>query len=198
MGCEASSALVLVKMGYDNPIRGRSRATAKFKMERFVIIVNGWKPLAIITKRSILNIAATQDTPLKAVSYHHKALHFEYCSNPRYAAAYALSKIRGSFVNFFHFFWIYFPVVTGCKLNIHKTFRRRSGQFMFNLRPASTGFNLFVTGRFDIYSWWNRSCTSRCTCCKSYTKGTISVRNLVFQSFLSCSYKMPPVTTELG
>ena len=27
-------------------------------MERFVIIVNGWKPLTIITKRSILDVAA--------------------------------------------------------------------------------------------------------------------------------------------
>ena len=33
-------------------------------MERFVIIVNGWKPLTIITKRSILNVAAALDPPL--------------------------------------------------------------------------------------------------------------------------------------
>ena len=33
-------------------------------MERFVIIVNGWKPLTIITKRSILNVAAALDLPL--------------------------------------------------------------------------------------------------------------------------------------
>ena len=33
-------------------------------MERFVIIVNGWKPLSIITKRSILDIAAALDPPL--------------------------------------------------------------------------------------------------------------------------------------
>ena len=36
----------------------RSRTTATFKMECFVIIVNGWKLLTIITKHSIL-IAAT-------------------------------------------------------------------------------------------------------------------------------------------
>ena len=29
--------------------RGGSRAAATFTMERFVIIVNGWKPLTIIT-----------------------------------------------------------------------------------------------------------------------------------------------------
>ena len=33
-------------------------------MERFVIIVNGWKPLTIITKRSILNVAAALDPSL--------------------------------------------------------------------------------------------------------------------------------------
>ena len=35
--------------------RDGSRTAATFKMERIVIIVNGWKPLTIITKRSILN-----------------------------------------------------------------------------------------------------------------------------------------------
>ena len=39
-------------------------ATATSKMERFVIIVNGFHPLAIITKRSILDIAAALDPPL--------------------------------------------------------------------------------------------------------------------------------------
>ena len=33
-------------------------------MERFVIIVNAWKPLTIITKRSILDVAAVLDPPL--------------------------------------------------------------------------------------------------------------------------------------
>ena len=45
--------------------RGGSRTAATSKMERFVIIVNGWKPLAIITKRSILDVAAALDPPLK-------------------------------------------------------------------------------------------------------------------------------------
>ena len=34
-------------------------------MESFVIIVNGWKPLTIITKRPILDVAAALDPPLK-------------------------------------------------------------------------------------------------------------------------------------
>ena len=37
--------------------RGGSRTAATSKMECFVIIVNGWKPLTIITKRSILDAA---------------------------------------------------------------------------------------------------------------------------------------------
>ena len=51
--------------------RGGSRAAATSKMERFVIIVNGWKrfviigngwkPLTIITKHSILDVAAVLD-----------------------------------------------------------------------------------------------------------------------------------------
>ena len=44
--------------------RGESRAAATSKMERFVIIVNGWKPLTIITKHSILDVAAALDLPL--------------------------------------------------------------------------------------------------------------------------------------
>ena len=45
-------------------IRGRSTTAATSKMERFVIIVNGWKTLTIITKRSILDVAAALDPPL--------------------------------------------------------------------------------------------------------------------------------------
>ena len=45
-------------------LRGGSRAAATSKMEHFVIIVNGWKPLPIITKRSILDVAAALDPPL--------------------------------------------------------------------------------------------------------------------------------------
>ena len=42
----------------------RSRTAATSKMEYFVIIVNGWKPLTIITKSSILDVAAVLDPPL--------------------------------------------------------------------------------------------------------------------------------------
>ena len=45
-------------------IRGGSRTATTSKMEHFVIIVNGWKPLTIITKCSILDVAAVLDPPL--------------------------------------------------------------------------------------------------------------------------------------
>ena len=43
---------------------GGSRDAGTSKMERFVIIVNGWKPLTIITNRSILDVAAALDPSL--------------------------------------------------------------------------------------------------------------------------------------
>ena len=46
-------------------IRGGSRTAATSKMERFVIIVNGFLALTIITKQSILNVAAVLDPPLR-------------------------------------------------------------------------------------------------------------------------------------
>ena len=41
--------------------RGQSKTAATSKMERFVIIVNRWKALTIITKRSISDVAAVLD-----------------------------------------------------------------------------------------------------------------------------------------
>ena len=45
--------------------RGRSRAAETSNMERFVIIVSGFQPLNIITKCSILDVAAILNPPLK-------------------------------------------------------------------------------------------------------------------------------------
>ena len=44
--------------------RGGSRTAATSKMECFVIIVNNLQPLTIMTKRSILDVAAALDPPL--------------------------------------------------------------------------------------------------------------------------------------
>ena len=45
-------------------VRGGSRAAVKSKMELFVLMVNGFQPLTIITKCSILDVAAVLDPPL--------------------------------------------------------------------------------------------------------------------------------------
>ena len=45
--------------------RGGSRTAATSNMEHFVLIVSGWKPLTIITKTSILDVAEVLDPPLK-------------------------------------------------------------------------------------------------------------------------------------
>ena len=44
--------------------RGGFRTAATSKMDRFVIIVNGFQPLTITTKRSILDVAAVLDSHL--------------------------------------------------------------------------------------------------------------------------------------
>ena len=56
-------------------------AAATSKMERLVIIVNGWKPLTIITKHSTLDVAAALHPPLiiasgNASRYHNCELMF--------------------------------------------------------------------------------------------------------------------------
>ena len=48
-------------------IRGGSRAAATSKMERLVIIVNGFQPVTIIAKHSILDVATALD-PLLIVA----------------------------------------------------------------------------------------------------------------------------------
>ena len=45
-------------------LRGGSRTAATSKMERFVIKVNNFQPLTIITKHSILDVPAVLDPPL--------------------------------------------------------------------------------------------------------------------------------------
>ena len=53
MGSERASVLY----------RGGSRTAATSKMEHFVIIVNGCKPLSVITKSPILDVAAVLNPP---------------------------------------------------------------------------------------------------------------------------------------
>ena len=47
--------------------RGRSRTAATSKVELFVLIVNSFQPLFIITKSSTLDVAAVLDPPLISI-----------------------------------------------------------------------------------------------------------------------------------
>ena len=47
--------------------RGGSTTAETSKMEHFVIIVNVWKQLIIITKNSILDVSTVVDPPLMLV-----------------------------------------------------------------------------------------------------------------------------------
>ena len=55
-------------------IRDGSRTAATSKMEHFVIIANGWKLLTIITKSSILNVAAVLNLPLMLIEAIDKTM----------------------------------------------------------------------------------------------------------------------------
>ena len=50
--------------------RGGSRVAETSKMKHFVMIVNGFQPLAIIKKRSVLDVAAVLDLPLGGERYY--------------------------------------------------------------------------------------------------------------------------------
>ena len=59
-----NNTFIISTMTIRRIIREGSRAATTSKMECFVIIVNGFLPLTIITKHSILDVAAALDPPL--------------------------------------------------------------------------------------------------------------------------------------
>ena len=63
-------------------------------MARFVIIVNGWKPLTIITKRSILDVASALDRPLPDIQTSEKKL--QLCGEKKFNSL-IIDKLRNSF-----------------------------------------------------------------------------------------------------
>ena len=73
--------------------RDGSKAAATSKIERFVIIVNGFQPLTIITKRSILGVAAVLDPPLVKA----------YCSSNIFSSVktfFSMKKNKQLLINF--------------------------------------------------------------------------------------------------
>ena len=83
-------------------VRGRSRATATSKMERFVIIVNGF----IITKCSVLDVAAVLDPPLLVMFFSRNIEIFETKQKQTYSAEHrqtlACSQNNSYDMSFFH------------------------------------------------------------------------------------------------
>ena len=63
--------------------RGGSRTAVTSKMELFVIIVKDFQPLTIITKCSILDVAAVLDPPVDTteISYSVRKTRSKKCSN---------------------------------------------------------------------------------------------------------------------
>ena len=57
-------SLISSKSGLTGGTRGGSRTAATSKVELFVVIVNCWKPLTIMTKSSTLDVTAVLDPPL--------------------------------------------------------------------------------------------------------------------------------------
>ena len=55
-------------------IRGGFRTASRSKVELFVIIVNGFQPLTIITKSSTLDAAAVLDLPLHMINQNMKII----------------------------------------------------------------------------------------------------------------------------
>ena len=69
----------LVHYLFSKSHRGGSRTAATSKMDRLVIIVNGWKLLTIITKCSILDVAAVLDPPLPHAERNIKSISHIVC-----------------------------------------------------------------------------------------------------------------------
>ena len=60
--------------------RGGSRAAATSKMKRFVVKVNAFQPLTIVTKRSILDVVAILEPSLKLLTVFAKMFYKRYLS----------------------------------------------------------------------------------------------------------------------
>ena len=71
--------------------RGGSKAAATSKMEHFVIIVNGFQSITIITKCSILDVAAALDPPLLKILFYNFGFIITF---------YLFSWVRSSLTNF--------------------------------------------------------------------------------------------------
>ena len=84
----------LVVLSTSKNCRGGSRTAAASNMEHFVIIVNGWKPLTIITKSSILDVAAVLDSSLNCACNVISDAYLELCQTSK--VEHFAKKVNGS------------------------------------------------------------------------------------------------------
>ena len=68
--------MVLLACPSNTLCRGGSKTVATSKMELFVIIVNGFQPLTIITNCSILDVTAVLDPPLTNLAIFQSVMAF--------------------------------------------------------------------------------------------------------------------------
>ena len=68
--------MILFNLTFNENVRKKKKLIDQHLQNLFntfkilLIIVNGWKPLTIITKRSILDVAAALDPPLGFIKQH--------------------------------------------------------------------------------------------------------------------------------
>ena len=69
--------ILIIILKREHVFRGRSKTAATSKVELFVIIVNGFQPLTIITKSSTLDVAAALYPPLGKVKHELRLASYE-------------------------------------------------------------------------------------------------------------------------
>ena len=102
--------------------RGGSRTAATSKMEHIVIVVNGFQPLTIITKSSILDVAAVLDPPLIGklkmqvskthIKYFRLRFYHDISFGPKYSKNPTNFKISSNKLALFQF----------CEMNHQRTY----------------------------------------------------------------------------
>ena len=105
----ASTNFTWLYFVFPNSFWGGSRTAATSKMERFAIIVNGFQPLAIITKRSISDDAAVPDPSLSFVfsNFNLNILYFVYLFGIRWS--FAIDLFSNIFFQTLDYFWKHVP-----------------------------------------------------------------------------------------
>ena len=116
--------------------RDGSRATATYKMECFVIIVTGFDPLTVITKRSILDVAAALDPPLKK-----KDLYAGFsCMLNILRIACTVKKTTGTFFKSYTKYYFSIKSVTGDDICLNWSSSKQNSWFLCNSKHFNQSY----------------------------------------------------------